>query len=199
MSRLTPERTTELYTGVLRLVVEHGYDNLTMDAIASVTHTGKATLYRQWGSKQGLVLAALLGLADEIDDGQAIPNTGTLAGDLHAFVARKPDEAEDFVEFCAAISYAMRRDRDLAEAFRQKVVSRWEEWIDQMLARAVDRGEIVADAPALRFCHEIFMAPQLYSDLLLGTDPALSYFHDYIEAVILPVFGVTPNPTRRES
>lgn len=42
-TRLTPERESELYSAVLDLLREVGYDALTMDAVAGRTHSSKAT------------------------------------------------------------------------------------------------------------------------------------------------------------
>lgn len=79
-SKITPERAQEFYAAVLDMLRESGYEALTMEGVASRTRCGKSTLYRQWGSKPELVVAALhgtrQGLLPHID-------TGTLAGDLH--------------------------------------------------------------------------------------------------------------------
>ncbi|CAM5422282.1 TetR/AcrR family transcriptional regulator OS=Streptomyces alboniger OX=132473 GN=CP975_14595 PE=4 SV=1 [Streptomyces alboniger] len=58
-SRITPEREAELYTAVLDLLREVGYDALTMDAVAARTRSSKATLYRQPGGKPELVAKAV--------------------------------------------------------------------------------------------------------------------------------------------
>ena len=42
--RLTPEREAELYTGVLDLLREVGYDGLSMEAVAARARCSKATL-----------------------------------------------------------------------------------------------------------------------------------------------------------
>lgn len=41
----------------LRLLQEHGYDRLTVDAVAASARASKATVYRRWPSKAELVLA----------------------------------------------------------------------------------------------------------------------------------------------
>ncbi len=76
-SKITPERAQELYTAVLELLRESGYESLTMEGVASRTRCGKSTLYRQWGSKPELVVAALHGTRR-----MRLPkiDTGTLAG-----------------------------------------------------------------------------------------------------------------------
>ncbi|MFC9491350.1 TetR/AcrR family transcriptional regulator, partial [Streptomyces hydrogenans] len=79
-SKITPEREAELYEAVLRLLREGGYDAVTMEGVAALTKCGKATLYRQWGSKPQLVTAALAARRCAIFTGI---DTGGLAGDLH--------------------------------------------------------------------------------------------------------------------
>ena len=49
--RVEGERATEIHEAVIRLLVEHGYDKLTFDAVAAEVRASKATLYRKWSSK----------------------------------------------------------------------------------------------------------------------------------------------------
>ena len=44
----------------LQLLQEHGYDRLTVDAVAAAARASKATVYRRWPSKAELVLAAFI-------------------------------------------------------------------------------------------------------------------------------------------
>ena len=44
-----------LYEATLAELSDVGYGGLTMEGIAARAHTGKAALYRRWGSKQELV------------------------------------------------------------------------------------------------------------------------------------------------
>jgi AcrR family transcriptional regulator len=43
-------RETELLEVTLRLLQEHGYDQLTVDAVASAARASKSTVYRRWPS-----------------------------------------------------------------------------------------------------------------------------------------------------
>ena len=43
----------------LALLVEEGFDRLTMDAVAARAGVGKATIYRRWCSKEALVIEAV--------------------------------------------------------------------------------------------------------------------------------------------
>src|SRR5659263_225795 len=52
-------RDLAILKAALELVAEHGYDSVTMDAIALRAHAGKATLYRRWKSKPYLIADAI--------------------------------------------------------------------------------------------------------------------------------------------
>src|ERR1700754_1260679 len=74
-------REAELLAVTLELLQEHGYDRLTLDAVAATARASKATLYRRWPTKAELVMAAFI-------EGTRVvavdPDTGTLRGDLLA-------------------------------------------------------------------------------------------------------------------
>ena len=62
-------------------LAESGYPELTLARVASRAGVNKTTLYRRWGTREALVLDAMLELAGE---GVKIPDTGSLHGDLLA-------------------------------------------------------------------------------------------------------------------
>src|SRR5580704_16568872 len=72
-------RETELLEVTLRLLQQHGYDGLTLEAVAVTARASKATVYRRWPSKAELVLAAV---SEGIRQAVPPPDTGTLRGDL---------------------------------------------------------------------------------------------------------------------
>ena len=72
-------REAELLAVTLELLQEHGYDRLTLDAVATTAHASKATLYRRWPTKAELVMAAFVESTRQV---AVDPDTGTLRGDL---------------------------------------------------------------------------------------------------------------------
>lgn len=65
------------------LLVEVGYADLTMDAVADRARTTKPAIYRRWRSKAHLVHEAAFPTdAERVQ----VPATGSLATDLHAMV-----------------------------------------------------------------------------------------------------------------
>jgi AcrR family transcriptional regulator len=61
-------------------IEEHGYDDLTFEAVAARAQTSRAVLYRRWPSKQDLVLAAVIHAVSKHPE--IAPDTGSLRGDV---------------------------------------------------------------------------------------------------------------------
>jgi AcrR family transcriptional regulator len=65
-------------------LTERGYDELTIDAVATRAATSRAVLYRRWPSKQDLVRATL---SEHVrKDSVDAPDTGSLRGDVLALL-----------------------------------------------------------------------------------------------------------------
>ncbi|WP_235737098.1 helix-turn-helix domain-containing protein [Nocardioides alcanivorans] len=62
--RIEGDRQREILAAALDVLVEVGYDRLTMDAVARAARASKATLYRRWTNKPTLVIDALLAVKD---------------------------------------------------------------------------------------------------------------------------------------
>jgi AcrR family transcriptional regulator len=67
------------------LLVEKGYDHLTMEGIAARAGVGKQTIYRWWGSKSA-VLAECLLEGKLLPDRLSLPDTGDVRRDLTAWL-----------------------------------------------------------------------------------------------------------------
>ncbi|WP_156727188.1 TetR/AcrR family transcriptional regulator [Streptomyces apocyni] len=187
-TRITPEREAEIYSAVLDLVREVGYEALTMDAVTARTHSSKATLYRQWGSKPELVVRAL---REDKPVNLAEIDTGSLRGDFHEMVARSDScQMEKNSALMRALAQAAHGNPDLHQAMRELLFEPEMTGLNTLLRRAVDRGEIAADHPALKYVMHMlvgaFVARQLIEDR--GADP--DFLVDYIDAVVLPALGV---------
>ncbi|MEU8692103.1 TetR/AcrR family transcriptional regulator [Streptomyces sp. NPDC048665] len=189
-SRITPEREAELYEAVLDLLREVGYDALTMDAVAARTKSSKATLYRQWGGKAELVAKAVrhtkpggMGL-DEID-------TGSLKGDLHALTLRSDDcEMEQNSALMRGLAMAVHSNPDLLRAFRDHLIEPEMASFRRVVQRAVDRGEVRADNPAVEFMMHMMLGGFAARTMIDELPPTQAFLMSYIDAVVLPALGV---------
>ncbi|MCT7353162.1 TetR/AcrR family transcriptional regulator [Streptomyces sp. 15-116A] len=190
-SRITPEREAELYGAVLELLREVGYDALTMDAVAARTRSSKATLYRQWGGKAELVVKAM---RSQKPGGLADIDTGSLRGDLHAIVAREDDCAmEQNAALMRALAMAVHMNPDLRQAFKELLVEPEMEEFRRIIRRAVDRGEVRSDNPALDYMVHMLVGAFATRTLIDDLPPTRAFLTSYIDAVVLPALGVSPH------
>ncbi|WP_200824034.1 TetR/AcrR family transcriptional regulator [Nonomuraea solani] len=183
-TRLTAEREAELYSAVFALLREVGYEALTMPAVAARSRSSTATLYRQWGGKPGLVLAALKHHQPPPDALNV--DTGTLRGDLQEMARLVISIAPVEHELMAGLSHAALGDPQLAQSMREQFAKPAQEAMERVLQRAVDRGEIPADSPARAYCAHLLIAVSLVHPMLDGRPLDKGQLVDFVDAVMLP-------------
>ncbi|PCG85162.1 TetR family transcriptional regulator [Streptomyces sp. WZ.A104] len=187
-SKITPERAQELYEAVLDLLRESGYESLTMEGVAARTRCGKSTLYRQWGSKPELVVAALHGTRR-----MRLPHidTGTLAGDLLEAAQAIGKASEGDTPLMHALSHAALQSPELLSALREALIVPEVAAIDAMVRRGQDRGEIPADLPAAAFVPAQLLGVLRARPLLEGRYADAAYLTRFVESAIFPSLGLT--------
>jgi AcrR family transcriptional regulator len=136
-------REVELLSVTLRLLQRHGYDRLTMEAVATEAKASKATMYRRWPSKADLVLAAFI---EGTREAAVPPRTGSLRGDLLAIGASVCQQAQQHSATMRAVLNEMSHSAALRTAMHDNFVYHRNRLIDAVLREAVDRGEIDAAA-----------------------------------------------------
>ncbi|MFB7131099.1 TetR/AcrR family transcriptional regulator [Streptomyces sp. NPDC056237] len=186
-SKITPERAQEFYAAVLDMLRESGYEALTMEGVASRTRCGKSTLYRQWGSKPELVVAALHGtrrvVLPDID-------TGTLAGDLREAARAIGAGSGRDTPLMHALSHAALQSPELLCALREALVVPEIAAIDAMVRRGTERGEIPADTPAAEFVSAQLLGVMRARPLLEGKYADEAYLTRFVENAVLPALGL---------
>jgi AcrR family transcriptional regulator len=182
--RVEGEREDEILEATVDLLVEQGYDRLTMDAVAKRCRASKATLYRRWEGKPDLVIDALIRAKNmpvvEPDD------TGSLRGDLLAtFCGRHGIARSKASAVLGAVLTAVNTDPEFAVLFRDRFIHPKIEATRRIYARAIERGEIPADvdldiiAPALA-------GVVLHRMYVLGTPPDDAIVERVVDHLILP-------------
>lgn len=192
-SKLSPERERELYTAVLDLLREVGYEALTMDAVAARSRSSKATLYRQWGSKSQLVVSAIEVCAASPPPMAELGRTD-LTDDLRALARWAGRDAAKDVPLLRALGLAMQSDPELSRAMRETIVEPELDAFRALLQAAVERGEISGLPPAARFVPQLIFGALLSRTLIEGREPDEEYVLELVDEVVLPMFGITPSP-----
>ncbi len=136
-------RETELLDVTLQLLQEHGYDRLTLDAVAAHARASKATVYRRWPSKAELVLAAFIEGCRQI---AVHPDTGSLRGDLLHLGSIISQQTHEQAGIIRAVLVEISRHPALHEAMQSEFLDQRKALLREVLHDAVLRGEIDADA-----------------------------------------------------
>jgi AcrR family transcriptional regulator len=192
--RVEGDREAAILEAALEVLVDVGYDRLTMDAVAQRARASKATLYRRWNSKLRLVIDALL----LHKAAPPAPDTGSLRGDLLALFAHVGGLGDaGSVRFMASVITAAARDEEFAAAFRDEVMSTKIAVAHQVWARAAERGELRAD------CDVALLAPALpgivlHSVMFLGITPDAAFVERVVDHVILPAALAPTTPSSQE-
>jgi AcrR family transcriptional regulator len=181
--RMSPERVTEIHSAAMDVLREVGYEDFSMDLVASRARCSKATLYRLWPSKAQLVAAALYatrpGKAEEI-------NTGSLRGDLLTMVELLAYQAEKDTGLFAGLSHAVLTDEHLALAVRTTLVEPWFAEMIGVVDRAVERGELPGRPVAAGFLPELLLSVTFMRPLIGGRLADSDYLTGCVDHVLLP-------------
>ncbi len=132
-------RETELLEVTLRLLQEHVYDRLTVDAVAATARASKATVYRRWPSKAELVLAAFIESCRQV---AVAPETGTLRSDLLRLGEVICQQAHQLAGTIRAVLVEVSRHPALNEAMQHQFLDQRKALLQEVLQQAVIRGEI---------------------------------------------------------
>ncbi|MGW2328011.1 TetR/AcrR family transcriptional regulator [Streptomyces sp. NPDC001700] len=148
---------------VLTGLAEHGYPGLTVEYVAEHSGVHKTTVYRRWGSVEGLVADALQ-LSGE--DPWTPPDTGSLDGDLRALAHEVTETFGGAPATAAPTAFvaAAFHSRRAAEALRDFYTERFAR-CESVVARAVDRGEAPAGTDAAAVVRAV-SAPLIFRALI---------------------------------
>jgi AcrR family transcriptional regulator len=182
--RVEGEREAEILDCTVDLLIEHGYDRLTMDAVALRARASKATLYRRWSSKQSLVVDALIRskrapVNEEVD-------TGSLRGDLIAtYCGEGGMTREDNTRLLAAVLTALHTDTEFAHEFRGRFLEPKISLNQRIYERAKERGEL---SPS---CDLALLGPALpgillHRSFIMGEQITHEVVEQVVDSIILP-------------
>jgi AcrR family transcriptional regulator len=161
-----------------------GYANLTMEAVADRAGTSRAVLYRRWGNRAALVIAAMRRHRPVLSD--EVPDTGSLRGDVVALLTRMSRRLnETGSETVYGILGDYFADRDLFSQVQERVLALGAGVMATILRRAEERGEVepgvsgrVARLPTDLFRHELFIR---------RTPPNKRVITEIVDEVFLPL------------
>ncbi|MEU7892767.1 TetR/AcrR family transcriptional regulator [Nonomuraea sp. NPDC049152] len=162
-----PDPTLDLRIkeGAVRLMLDKGLA-FTMDEVAEAAGVGRASVFRRYATKRDLLLATMTAL---MDAQIAIPDTGSLEGDLRVIVSDTVTIWRDpaVATLARQVYGEAGRDPAVAAIVRDSMRTRMERsWT--VYDRAIARGELAQDA-------DLWLLTDLFAGLvayrgLLGMD-----------------------------
>lgn len=180
--RVEGDRELEILAATLEVLVDVGYDRLTMDAVATRAKASKATLYRRWSSKARLVIDALVTSKSPPPD----VDTGSLRGDLLAVACCEGGLCDQgSVGLYAGIMTALGRDQEFAEAFRTEIVGAKIAGSQAIWERARTRGELRDDID-LELIEPALAGIVLHRLFVEGEPPTVELIEKVVDQIILP-------------
>ena len=191
VGRLDRSRDPAILNAALAALTENGYDATNMDDIAARAGVGKAAIYRRWSSKAALIADALVYWRPDLVTNEA-PDTGSLAGDLEAIVARVGRNENDLITTDLVLRVALEavRDPELASALEDLMLSRGKRVFSMILAQAAARGEVSADRD-WSLVADVVLAMGLL-EVVRGQTVDAKFVRHVIDTLVLPAVLTPP-------
>jgi AcrR family transcriptional regulator len=167
------------------LLIEEGFERLTVDAVAKRCGASKATIYRRWSNKVALVVAA----ASALFPLPEVPNTGDLREDLFACARAYIQEDRQMVVLASLLT-AARHDPVLRDAARDALGSPFSRLFEQVLTRAVSDG-LIEKGIDIDIISQVFPAIAFQYAAALGLPIDEKLIRRVIDEVLLPSLHMT--------
>src|SRR4051794_5010536 len=168
----------------LDLLAANGLGALTMEGVAAAAHTGKASVYRRWPSKEDLLVDAMNRALPPLDD---LPDTGSVREDLLGLL-RVLLEAINSRTGCVVQSFMFDNsvDKALVEQVKKRAMEPRQRMLVEALERGRDRGEVRPDAVNARTA-EVGPALIVHQYLMHGPPVPDAFVVQLVDDVLLPL------------
>ena len=165
----------------LEELAEGGYSSFSCEAVAERAGVHKTSVYRRWGTRENLMLDALLGAGNV---SVPIPDTGSFLGDLVAYGTAMAAvvSAPAFEATVRAVAATGDNDPALADTSRRFWRAR-NDLAGAIVQRAIARGEVPPGTDPTVVI-EALTAP-LYFRLLLSGEPIDTEFVQAVAELIV--------------
>ncbi|MFE7796144.1 TetR/AcrR family transcriptional regulator [Nocardia sp. NPDC057440] len=170
-----------VHQAVTELVAERGYGNFTVAEVAARASVADTSIYRRWGNLEALAMEVAV---DRLSTESAIPDTGTLDGDLRTYAANAARDVSGPNGLALLRTILALIDTGAAgEETRDRFLTDRVDQIQRMLDRATARGEA---APEVLEVVDIILAP-MYTRALFGTGPLRDEYVDTLVDRLLSI------------
>jgi len=190
--RRDPGRDVAILEATIDLLAEVGYDGLSTAKVAERAQAGKGTMYRRWPTKTDLVLDAVAHMKAQQIDLKALPDTGSLRGDLLAlFQPHDSAQVDRTLRAMAGVVSMISQVPGLAETGDYSIFEPWIVANRVFMERARTRGEIPATAD-VELAAQIIPSMASYRALILRVAIDRDLLVRLVDQVVLPALNESP-------
>jgi len=185
-ARRGPERREAICEAVFELLGEVGYDRMTMDAVATRARASKATIYRTWPDKPGLVAEALVSRFGETPQA---PDTGSLRGDLMALMSYActfTNSADG--EVLTGVITAAARNPALGRTMHECTYASKRILNETIIRQAAARGEVRPETDPDLF-HEVMYAMIVTRKLTAEQPLGEEFSRHVVDDILIPLLS----------
>ena len=164
------------------LLVECGVQGLTIEKVAARAGVAKTTIYRRWRDKDELALAVVLDMVEQV---VKLPELGDTRAELLAFVNAAVEVLGSTLmgRVMQGLVSDLATDPELAQAFRERVVSVRDGEVERLVERGIARGDLRPDTNP-ETAHELLIGPVYYRLLLSGRPLDRAFAKRNVDAVL---------------
>ncbi|WP_207484984.1 TetR/AcrR family transcriptional regulator [Arenibaculum pallidiluteum] len=177
------------------VLAERGYAGLTMEAVAERAGTSRPVLARRWSRRADLAIAAIAAIRQEMTNHPLeVPDLGDVRTELLAYLDRMADRAQAMAAVITLFSSEFQREfPSSAQDLRSALLANRSSALDQILERAVGRGEILAEKlipPVASLLTDLFRHHAVmsfsYVDMTVAAPPP-ELRTAWVDAIFLPL------------
>lgn len=175
-----------ILTAARELLADGGVHDLTVEGVAERAGVAKTTVYRRYRSKVEIALAVLI---DMVRDMAAIPESGDAHAELVVFLTRAADILRSTLmgRVMQGLVSDLATDPELAQAFREHVVSLRIAELRRIVERGIARGQLRPETDAV-LLNDLLFGP-VYYRLFLSGGSLDSAFAERVVSIVLPAFA----------
>jgi AcrR family transcriptional regulator len=180
-----PSVDAAIRAATMELLGEAGYAQLTMEQVAARAKVSKSSVYLRWPNKVALVADALQHRARAVPE---VPDTGSLPGDMRAFLGALLRSRTAASQTLQAVSGEIASNPELRMAWHRGLAGMLTGCLRTIITRAADRGELAEGS-------DVDLLSQLPLSLLQNW--RLEHQQDPDEVVVERIVAQFYTPTRQ--
>lgn len=163
------EADRAILDAIVELLLEGGYQEVTIEGVAARAGVAKTTIYRRWTTKATMVVEAIQEAGKDCPVEQARSGAETLAGSLERMIRALSDSRA--AKIISGLAAEMPHNEELAEAVREGLMRPNRAALTGLLAQGVASGELRPDVD-IEVAADLLVGP-LFFRLLFSGAPIL--------------------------